>query len=352
MKAARVEHHLPVANLDLPGRLTVGRATFRQRGWLASHIAARRGTGRGAVPGLLFDLVTKEVGSLDCATVSVVAASVEEARPQARDAVAVVRLYQRARYPRIPLDEQTFGLAADVVSRREDYWATTRKRLVGGGGRWHGVLATWSFTKDDVKAFDADPRFAFLQAALIATNPNEVQRRALLAVQVRDSARVTLPPSLRIIDAAVALEALVGDEKSRDKAHRIARRLAYLGCGQPDSRCGRHRLACFYLASKSTDDVMKGIATWNAAGHPGICSEYWRTRELFDDRNHAVHEGRAFSEDEARDRVYQADQHLLSFLDWAAQLHPTARSKGIEALDAEVATAVANGVMPPPAAPG
>jgi hypothetical protein len=347
-KTASREYHFPVPNLDVPVGWRVGRAWFRPRCWLARHIDRRSVITAKASDDWYVERVRTDVGALECATVETRGTSLEAARARARDAVAVLRLYQRARYPQVSLDQQTFGLPADLISGHEDHWAIQTDGFPGAGWKRHGVLAPWSFTVADAREFHSDPRFQFLHAAFVARPPDELHRRATVAVQARDSARASLPPSLRIITTAVVLEAMLGDDDSHERAHRIARRLAYLECGQPDSRCGRDRPACFYLASKTTSEVGRNVDQWRAAGHHGLCSEYWHVRDLFDDRNAAVHKGRAFSEKTASNHAYRADHWLLSAVEWASQQDGARASCGIASLDAEVEAAVAKGLAEPP----
>lgn len=347
-ETASRQYHFPVPNLDVPIAWRVGRAWFRPRGWLARNIDRRSASTTTASADWLVERVRTDVGALDCATVETRGTSLEAARARARDAVAVLRLYQRARYPGVSLDQQTFGLPADLTSGREDHWSMQTHGFPGAGWKRHGVLAPWSFTVADARAFRRDPRFQFLHAAFVARPPDELHRRATIAVQARDSARVSLPPSLRIITLAVVLEAMLGDDDSHERAHRIARRLAYLECGQPDSRCGRDRPACVYLASRTTSEVERKVDQWRAAGHHGLCSEYWAVRALFRDRNAAVHAGRTFGERAASNHAYRADRWLLAALEWASQQDNSQASLGLASLDAEVEAAVARGLVEPP----
>lgn len=346
--ASRV-FHFPVLNLDVPVAWKVGRARFRPRGWLAKYVDRRSAMHVQAPVDWYVERVRSNISALDCATVEAPGTSLEVARSRARDAVAVLRLYQRARHPRLSFDRQTFGLPADLVSGHEDHWVVRADGSPGAGWNRHGVIASWSFSLADAKAFPSDPRFAFVNAGLVARRPNELQRRTILAIQARDSARVSLPASLRIITTAVVLEAMLGDDDSHERAHRIARRLAYLECGQPDSRCGRDRPACFYLASRTIAEVERNVDHWRAAGHHGLCSEYWTVRDLFADRNSAVHQGREFTEKTASQHAHRADGWLLAALAWASQQDDSQAVLGLARLDAEVEAAVARGLVSPPA---
>ena len=338
----------PVTNLDVPVGWRVGRARFRPRSWLGRQVDQPQAF--VGAPDLWAARVRADVDAVQSATVEVLSADAERARSRAADAVAVLRLYQRARYPRLPLDRQTFGLAADVVSGHEDHWTISPSGSVGGGSQRHGVLAPWTFSADDVHAFEGTPPFAFLDQALRSRRPSEMQRRAVAAVQARDLARISVPPALRIIGLAVAIETILGDERSRDRAHRIARRIAFLDCGQPDRRCGRDRLACFYLEAKTTSEVTKGVTAWQQAGYPGLCSLYWKVRRVFDNRNAAVHRGTRFPEKKASDHAYAVDDWLLAALDWASIQDPRAPVDVPAAIDKEITAAVAAGVLETPLA--
>src|SRR5438128_1681377 len=96
--------HLPVVNLSLPRACEVGRVTFRPASDLDALIEATIEANRKSPHAMRGERER-------WATADVTAVTVETARERASDAVAVLRLYQRTRYPFVSLDHQTFGLA-------------------------------------------------------------------------------------------------------------------------------------------------------------------------------------------------------------------------------------------------
>ena len=175
------------------------------------------------------DFARGELDQVRHATVQVVAQSADEAYSRAREAVAVLRLFQRARYRRVNLDIQTFGLPGDFDTRLVPYWTIARHRPALGGWAREGILGDWTFPREDRLAFGQDAVFQFLDRALRTTETErtEFERRALTAILVRHLAIPSRPDALRIPFVAVTLEALLGDKRSRDKAHRIAQRVAF-----------------------------------------------------------------------------------------------------------------------------
>jgi hypothetical protein len=161
-----------------------------------------------------------------------------------RDSVAVLRLYQHARYPMMNTDIQQFGIHGDIGATMQTYAVTQGERILAHGMHWLGVIGNWEFTSADVRDFRADPRFRYLDVTL-RTRPSrrsEFQRRVLTAVRTLGFATPMVREQLRVVLLATALEALLaadvqpGGRSELGEFFRITQRAAYLLCGEPDQR--------------------------------------------------------------------------------------------------------------------
>ena len=152
-----------MVNLEVPAAWKVGDATFRPSRWRAESYPSTEHP-MPTVAACLWsyaDAWSKKTPALEqpYATVEVRtrpreqicspptkarARTLDEARERARDAIAVLRLYQRARY--IPVDNeiQTFGLVGDIGAEPAIHWTVGRGGPPLMGGRWHGVIAQWT----------------------------------------------------------------------------------------------------------------------------------------------------------------------------------------------------------------
>jgi hypothetical protein len=92
--------------------------------------------------------------------------AVAAARETARDSIAVLTLWKLATMPVLDTRPQSFGLALDVASVREDYWVTTTHgQYLSAGTALHGSVGPWEFQPADLVAFRRDPRFQLRRAA-------------------------------------------------------------------------------------------------------------------------------------------------------------------------------------------
>ena len=248
-----------------------------------------------------------------------------EARDTARDSIAVVRLFQRSR-TMVNVEDQMFGLAVDIGSAREHRWVTDRAgRFISTGTSVHGSLAQWEVSRDDMAAFETDPRFAYLDLALRTPDARwtDWQRRAVTAVR---TFAITTPlhrPSQRIINVATALEALVGNQYRRwagaTGGHQLARRGAFAWCGLEFGKPhgpSPARGACAYLAAKDGSDLNRRIRECeDEIGVRPPCSYYDTLRELSEDRNAAVHGANdRFTERQAQRHEFTLEMVILAVL--------------------------------------
>jgi hypothetical protein len=331
-----VTYHFTVQHLQVPEAWHVGRVVFRPRGWLAKRIDA--GLTRAHVPARVVEVFKQEMDALTWATadIAVTASDTDHksgsaesiAREAVRDAIAVLRLYQRRRYRRVSVEHQTFGLGPDVAAVRETSWATSRGRMPRLTGRWHGVLGDWSFREVDLAAYPVDPRFAYLDTALCVPDESRTdwQQRAVSAARTMDRATANVAEGLRVVLAAMALEVLLGEHPASDSpggtknigSHLVIRRAAYLTCrdasGVPH---GQGRPACFFLTLKSAAKVTQWMSDLYDRDEPNACSYYLDVAAVFDSRNAFLHHGwDGFRPGAGELTQGHVDEVMLHALDW------------------------------------
>ncbi|MDQ3688484.1 MAG: hypothetical protein M3406_00320 [Chloroflexota bacterium] len=330
--------HLHVPFLVVPRPWRVGQATFWPAGQLAVRLRSTAGTTRHPVPKVLLDHATRTLDEEKWATVRVRAplaqdlrgrddykAAVAAARDIARDSVAVLTLLKLDRHRLTSTKRQSFGLALDVASVREDYWVTTgRDRMLSVGGAWHGSVGSWDFGNPDIRHYRLDPRFRYLDQALRTPDAarTEWQRRILSGLRTYVTANSGHRPAMRIILAATALEALIGNDFAPGTAatggHQLARRAAFVWCGAEfGDRHGSQRPICPFLAELNGQQLDQKLRDEAARGVPWTCSYYADLRDLYDDRNAALHGAEVrFTEQLASRHEFTIEQVLFEVLEW------------------------------------
>jgi hypothetical protein len=348
--------HFVVPNLVVTKPWRVGPATISPPGRVLDRAEADFAAGR------LGELTVKDyrqhLGDRQWSTIRVPgtyslstsdASAVDDGREIARDVIAVLRLFQRVQAPGAETDWQTFGLAMDMGSVMEPRWFTDpRGRHRGMGLQSHGVGPSWSFRSADIAAFRADPRFQFLEAALVAGDnnpPDSWQARALASIRTWGLATLMQRPATRIVLLATALEGLLGNKyvpgDPATGGHVVARRAAYIWCGyntrpaiKPHRPDGRP--ACPFLTT--TTDPRRDPALYPSRGR-WACSWYGDIRTLYDDRNAAVHGAdQRWDLKSARVHGWNASEVILATLGWLTETGSTAISDvdhAIRALPAE-----------------
>ena len=238
--------HIPVVQLNVPSAWRVGRVTFQPGGWLASHTQPEPASGDEPLK-VFLQHARKGIEEHHTSTAWVrvrwpeknTQPKVDAAVEDVRDSVAVLRLYQHARYPTMNTDVQQFGVHGDIGATMQTYAVTQGERILAHGMHWLGVIGNWDFTAADVRAFRADERFRYLDATL-RTRPgsrNEFQKRVLTAVRTLALATPMLREQLRVVMLATALEALLaadvqpGGRSEPGEFFRISQRASYLLCG-------------------------------------------------------------------------------------------------------------------------
>jgi hypothetical protein len=313
-----------VLYLEIPASWQVGQSTLRPAGWLRDRLEPRP----EHWPDVFFEPLeeatwpTIEVPILNLGDTDMIGL----ARNVARDSLAVLDLYRRARMPLVPIDNVGFGLAVDVYSGREYRWITDAAGALGqtSAGRY-GSVGTWTFAQEDIDAFREDPRFAYLDDALRSDDPTDWQARTVTAIRTFALSRLVGRSALRIALLATALEALLGDKYTEGGtgtgAHQLARRASFVVCGAgtPAGIHGPARPACPYLVAEKGETLTKMLRERQARGEPTFCSAYWEIRDLSRDRGNALHGARLDFGPIARthDRVVRSV--ILGVLDWITQ---------------------------------
>ena len=337
-RSRSIDVHLHVPFLNVPRRWRVGQATFWPAGVLAHRLRVTAPRRRQRVAQVLLDHATQLLDAEKWATVRVrtpiatdgrqrdaTKAALAVARDIARDSVAVLTLLRLDRHRLLDTKRQSFGLALDVGSAREDYWLTGRDGdLRGVGGAWHGTVGAWNFGGRDIAHFRHDARFRYIDLALRTPDPSRTdwQRRIVSALRTFATITSTHRPALRIILAATALEALVGDPfvpgKRATGGHQLARRGAFAWCGAEfDDRHGTARPACPFLTERGRTALERRLTADAGNGVDWVCSYYADLRDLYDDRNAALHGAEVrFTSELAARHEFTVEQALFEILGW------------------------------------
>lgn len=346
--------HVPVVQLNVPAAWRVGRVTFQPGGWLAGHTQPEPAGDDEPMKAFL-KLARKGIEEHQTSTAAVrvrwpeknTQPTLDAAVDDVRDSVAVLRLYQHARYPMMNTDIQQFGIHGDIGATVQTYAVTQGERILAHGVHWLGVIGNWEFTSADVRDFRADPRFRYLDATL-RTPPSrrsEFQRRVLTAVRTLGFATPMVREQLRVVLLATALEALLaadvqpGGRSELGEFFRITQRAAYLLCGEPDQRYPS-RPPCPYLHAQTLPALRHALDDRVKRGERPACSYFWHIFDLFDDRNSALHRTREHF-DRSRlswHRIY-TEKVILYAVEWA-NAHS---GVGLASLQAEFAALVSGG---------
>lgn len=316
--------HFPVAHLNVAAEWAVAGVTFRPRGWLARHVAEPA----SPPPGDLAEAAAR----LDCATVDVHAESLEAARTQARDAVGLLRYYQRFLKPYMATQVARFGLTDEVFVNENLY---VRERddegyLFGVGVA--GRPGPFEFGVGYVTDFNYEPGLTVLAESLAAASPTDWQRRFRTCLRFLGHAALIDEQQLRIVLLAAGLEVLLADGSMArpsqgtpkgTTADEVARRCAYVACGTSGAvgdKPGSPECApafCPSLTATDADARRRAIRRCQARGQRATCEVFEAGRRLFDDRNAVLHQGRDdFKRADATPYALFADQIVLSAARW------------------------------------
>ena len=256
-------------------------------------------------------------------------------------ALAIMRVIQYMRNPMNRLDHQAFGLPGDVPSAVLDYVVIGDALTVGAARS--GALAGWTFSDADHQAWMADPAFRFLDQALSCPEPDRtmLQGRALLAISLLSQGWLSYKPHVELLNSAMALEVLLGEEADQDKKFRIARRVSYFSCGWPGQHYpGTGGPACSLLSLPLSDrrpgapgPELQRVLREMRAARTRPCVRFLEVCDIYDARNEIVHRGRLPADSKRPDIWFIAALLLGPVLAWFAS-HP---DSDLSELDAEIA---------------
>jgi hypothetical protein len=342
----RRRHHIGVYALLVPKEWRVGRATFNPAGWLRQRletITRRRAETHGDESHLRWELdnLDRELAEVKWASASAIGLDVAEAREAVRDAVGLLRLFQRS-LTNMNLDHQTFGLEPEVSHAVLHHFTMSKGRVVLRGTSSAGIPAIgWRFTTEHIERFAEQPEYRYLDRALRAEPKNDVQKRTTTALRFLSLATAMLPDPVRVVLVATALEELLADLQKAERRTVVARRSAYLTCGREfkDAYRPGGRPACLFLASKRTADLKaKRAAVIDRGYDPPFCSWYYETLTLFETRDLVLHERlEKLRKSAGANFEAQVDEAIRNLASWAEQSGATS----IGDLDAEIDAYVA-----------
>jgi hypothetical protein len=335
---------VPVLNLGVTQVWEVGRVLIYPAGAAAELARAAEAAMLTEAAARWQDVLTEKITEFHHVAVAEVAAgNVDEALPEVAGALAVLRMVQRMLRPIAPSRLQAFGLPGQVMSARVDYLSIAEGLTIGS--ERIGALAGWSFRDKDHEAWATDPKYRYLHEALRCAEPDRtsLQRRALVAIDLLSEASLSWQPDVALLNAAMALEVLLGKGSDRDKKFRVARRVSYFMCGWPgdDHYPAGNRPACALLAlplntrGQPSQELREHVDAVNA-GRAGPCPQFFKVLDLFDARSRIVHAGRFGLTDKQQNRAtwYIATLLLPQVLKWFAN-HPGA---DLAELDEEIAS--------------
>lgn len=318
-----------ISNLEIRRGLTVGRTTFRPKGWAARNLGRAvaqqqrpQSWGPRDIDWLLrWPWATAHIATNEPHSDDLVGAL----RDDVRDSVAVLRLYQRLVVPNWSMESQTFGLDIDVDSPQFRYWRSDNTGLRGFGWHREGIDASWTFTNEQLEAFHANPRMRELDAALRGKASGPLVVRALSALAVLNQATAMHRDSVRIVLQATSLETMLGDDKAsagsgNSKAHPVSRRAAFVTCPADGAHLAAGDSPCACLTTLSATQLAKDP---RMSRRPDVyfawpCTEYWGVREIFALRNDAVHDARQeFPRRTPLRFEGRIDDIVLALVDWA-----------------------------------
>jgi hypothetical protein len=349
---------LPVPGLDVVGTWQVGPVLFHPAGAARELIDAMPREDPRPDPPAFQTWLDSRVSPLSASVVAEVcvtdaddAGTMAGALELVASALAIMRVVQHMRNPMNGMDHQTFGLPGDVRSVVLDYVVIGDALTVGAARS--GALSGWTFSDADHQAWMADPAFRFLDHALGRPEPDRtmLEGRALLAISLLSQGWLSYKPDVGLLNSAMALEVLLGEEADDDKKFRIARRVSYFCCGWPGQfYAGTGRSACPLLSLPLSDrrrgapgPELQRVLRDMRAGRVNPCTRFFEVCHICNARNEIVHRGRLPADSKRPDTWFIAALLLGPVLAWFAG-HP---DSDLSELDAEIAALPTPLAQPP-----
>ena len=278
---------IPVPTLTVPDAWQVGRVVFhpsRSARELIADAPPADKAGDSLVQAVHQILDSSAGGAI--AEVSG-ANDIQEALEALRSSLSALRLFQASRRS---WTETTFGVGVEVGTVVIEYVSVWERCAPG----WtvEGHFTGYRFEPEALNDWSQSEAFQYLSAALV-DQCDEGRRRAVRGALLFDRAALEHTPDLRMLGFASALEAWFHGEERGPKKYRLARHVAWFGCGAHDGDlCGRARPICPYLHVKPTEQ--KRLGTLRELGNAYAawrCSEWHRIVDWYDARSAVAHGG-------------------------------------------------------------
>jgi|GEM_PF-3458313 len=306
---------IPIDGLTVPDRWTVGPIEFVPLEVAMTEIRPAR------VHDAFAEQFDAEVEKRKITTLALIDADeIRAAVDLVAQAVDVLRVFQHVRYWDSKLT--LFGLAGEV---RTGFLPFTRigEDHASTGFIHLGENLGWTFGTDT----DWISASAFRWAGESIGDPHrtEAQRRALVGLQLLSQAIVEPRATFKMVATVTALESLLLKRERFGQTFRLARHVAFFGCGrQADDLCGRARDTCPYLElNPAHAKSRKKLERLQVAGAspPWLCSEWHRVVDWYDIRSDILH-GSAddVTEEAASSALYWVIRYLLEpILEWLSR---------------------------------
>lgn len=215
------------------------------------------------------------------------AADIHEALDALRKSLSALRLFQASRRS---WRETTFGIGTDAPREIIGYVSIWERSAPGATVEGH--FTGYTFGDQALAEWRQSEAFQYLNDALVNAS-DEGRRRAVRGALLFDRAALERNPDLRMLGFASALEAWIHGDEHGPKKYRLARHVAWFGCGaHNDNLCGRARPICPYLHLKPTEHSR--LRTLRELGNtytPWRCSEWHRVVDWYDARSAVAHGG-------------------------------------------------------------
>lgn len=318
----------PVEGLAVPSRWSVGVVEVEP----IQNVADQLYTAEAVIPS---QLMKEFDGVHTVATID--AADVDEAIQLLAAALGVLRVYQHCWAGKQgQLRPNGFGLPGEV-SRASVTYAAQLGEQFGLGWRLLGGPVGFAFPEAAKTDWHGSDAFQFLAGAVGARHPSEGQRRSLLAADLLSQSILSHRPATKIISVVQALEAMLLPRSRDSQAFRLARCIAFFGCGLPEETlCGRDRPTCMYLANDPARKAHRAdLGVWQAradAYPEWRCSEWETTLDLYATRSALLHgEDRPVDLTQGRAAEFRVVRWLLiPILEWLRE-HPDDPANDLEA---------------------
>jgi hypothetical protein len=337
--------HFPVIQLDVASEWAIAGVTFRPKGWLAKNVIELGAS----------EHLREALARLDCATVDVYAESQDASRARARDAVGLLRYYQRYLRAYTTGQGSRFGLTDEVFVNHDMSVRETDGRVLSHSVGTVGRGGHFEFGSGHIDYFNYAPGLTVLSESLAETAGTDWQQRFRSCLRFLGHAALIDEQQLRIVLIAAGLEVLLADgSMARPRvgvpkgttADEVARRCAYLACGTkgaPDDRPGHPQCGPDFCPALTIADRNKRTTAAKRRGAQdryAQCEAFMYAQRLFDDRNSVLHQGRDdFQRTDATQHAVFADRVVLSAARWVhasgakklqelVQLMPTTSADG------------------------